>query len=197
VKTILIGEAQPRVGTRPWEGRSGRRLEKLIGLPAGTLHRFFDLRNALKAWPGHTGQRGDAFPERRAAKGLLKIVHGMEEGASAIVCSRRLALSIGLEAAPCTWVRTDAETYLGVLPHPSGVNRWWNDPKHRRDAAVFMKMAAAESWLNWSKRNDPTGHRRALSIGAFVAQGKDSPALRVARAHAFLSAAVRREMEQQ
>jgi hypothetical protein len=30
-----------------------------------------------------------------------------------------------------------AEAY--VLPHPSGVNRWWNDPKNMHTAMVFMR----------------------------------------------------------
>lgn len=35
-------------------------------------------------------------------------------------------------------------TYIATCPHPSGVNRWWNDARNRRAAAVFWGALAQE-----------------------------------------------------
>lgn len=172
-RTILIGEAQPRPGTRPWEGPAGRRLERLIGLPAGYLSRFFELR---------------------VAESLVKILQEMREGSSAITCSRRLARAIGLEVAPCLWVETDASTYLSVLPQ-----RWWTHTEHKSETSTFLRMAAAESWLTWAARNDKQGAALALCACDFRVHAHTplSAAVKVANALAILDVAVRRERGRQ
>ena len=51
-----------------------------------------------------------------------------------------------------TFYHFDGETHRRVgptalLPHPSGVNLWWNDPENRGRAARFMRALAREEGL--------------------------------------------------
>lgn len=79
-----------------------------------------------------------------------------------VVAGMRLAKAIGLLVPPnydgelkyfdrCllpekydAYIGAGADPDCYVIPHPSGVNRWWNDPKNRRAAWRFAeKMARA------------------------------------------------------
>jgi hypothetical protein len=60
------------------------------------------------------------------------------EGRDCVLLGRAVATAAGLpEASPLLW--TD---YCGgrvaMLPHPSGLNRWYNDPANMRMAESFM-----------------------------------------------------------
>lgn len=135
-----MGQAPSRdtEGRAPFSGRSGRFLCDVLSLPDPALppdvrlRRAFDLVNLVDRWPGKAG-KGDAFPMaegRAAARAVL-----------AVAPHDRLVLC-GANVARCFGVRPDllASGIVGgkvflVLPHPSGVNRWWNAPGSRELAA--------------------------------------------------------------
>jgi len=57
-RPLLVGEApsKGKDGCRPFSGRSGRFLERLIGIDRETLGRHFDLENLVDRWPGQAGK---------------------------------------------------------------------------------------------------------------------------------------------
>jgi hypothetical protein len=53
-----------------------------------------------------------------------------------VLLGRRVAAAFGLASAPyLEWTEARGRTWV-VMPHPSGVNRWWNDEENRLLATV-------------------------------------------------------------
>lgn len=134
MKTLLVGEAPARttVGARPFTGRTGDRLAELAGLER--LRDGFDAVNLLDRWPGPAGPKGSAFPlalARPAAEALRPRIRRRR----VILVGRRVASAFRLASLPyLTW-----EGQVAVLPHPSGVCRWWNEPENVELAAEFLR----------------------------------------------------------
>lgn len=133
---ILVGEAPSRdtEGLPPFSGRSGARLEELLGRP---LRERFVVVNVLGRWPGRQGsEKGSAFPT--ATRG-------------GVLLGQAFAAALGVHWTSQRYLRWEwlrdhdgmfgVETYA-VLPHPSGVNLWWNDPANVERARRFLREAA-------------------------------------------------------
>lgn len=141
-RTLLIGEAPARttVGARPFTGPTGRRLAELAAL--AELRDGFDAVNLLDRWPGRAGRKGSAFPlalARPAAEALLPRLRRRR----VILVGRRVAAAFWLARLPyLTWAHEHGVA-LAVLPHPSGVCRWWNEPENVAAASAFLREAAA------------------------------------------------------
>jgi len=146
VRPYLVGEAPSRrtEGHPPLSGSSGRRLSETLGSP---LEESFELRNLLEHWPG-SGGRGSRFDRPAAVLAAISLV--TTEHPERVVC-------LGYRAAGAFLLsRTDVEALgwrsltvaghafeLAVVPHPSGVNRWWNEEGNRLAAAEFLRATAA------------------------------------------------------
>ncbi len=141
MRPLLVGQAPARTsgGRAPFDGPAGDRLAEVLGLrDRRDVPRLFDPRNLLDAWPGPSRGKGDAFPPaeaRRAAARLLR----REPHPRIVLAGRGIARAFGLGEAP--WLR---EADLGgrralVVPHPSGVVAWWNDPANRAEAARALR----------------------------------------------------------
>jgi hypothetical protein len=135
----LLGEAPARKfeGQPPFSSSSGDFLTKLIGMPVRVM---FDCANILDYWPGSAG-KGSKFPMGEAQKELrLWKVDGEFLGRRVILAGSRVAKAWGAPAGQIlTWNKADAHCdAFAVLPHPSGVNRWWNDPQNRENAKFFL-----------------------------------------------------------
>ena len=58
-------------------------------------------------------------------------------GRRVVLLGSGVARAFGLRCAPLVWcVLGPAE--FAVLPHPSGVNLWWNKEENRRSARAFF-----------------------------------------------------------
>lgn len=136
-RPLLVGQAPSRDtdGGLPFSGRSGRRLAALAGFPHADLGARFELANVLDRWPGKAA-RGDRFPAReaRAAAARLPLA-----GRRVVFVGAGVAAAFGARPpAPLAWF-DHAGARCALLPHPSGVNRWWNDPAHAAAAAAFLR----------------------------------------------------------
>lgn len=153
MRTLLIGQApartsDPAVPLR--DGASGRRLARLVGLGPAEYAEAFDRVNLLDSWPGSAG-KGDRFPAalaRLAADRLLPaLARRARSGGRVVFVGGAVARAFGFEAAPLLWRAwkpgaADRPVIAARLPHPSGVNPWWNDETNRRAAAEFLRSAA-------------------------------------------------------
>jgi hypothetical protein len=144
----MIGQAPGRTPGPVLGGRAGRRLAELAGID--DLSEFFELRNLLDRFPGKAG-KGDAFPIVEARAAALRLMPELNER-RVILLGRNVASAFPHESvrtAPYLfWIRTGDEwsttTWL-VLPHPSGVNLWWNDPRHVADASALLRRLVDEA----------------------------------------------------
>lgn len=158
MRPVVVGEAPGR-GTdpaRPLRGDSGRRLARYAGLggDVGELARRAERVNLVDRFPGGQG-KGCRFPRedaRRGARDLLALAPGRD----LLLLGKRVAGALGwTDAEYLRWLPLKS-CRLACVPHPSGVNRWWNDPANRRRARAFLCRA-----LDVRRRPDPLGGGRA------------------------------------
>lgn len=147
-KYIFIGQAPSREtdGKPPFVGKCGAFLAGLMGLSQDEMLSQHEFINLLPRWPGK-GVNGDLFPiiqARAAAKKLLPSLFGRR----VILLGSNVARAFGATsfqyyAGP--YEVHDLEDsnkitipWLVVIPHPSGVNRHWNNPTSRDVARKFF-----------------------------------------------------------
>lgn len=134
-RVAIVGEAPSRSSEAPFDARSGRRIAELAGVALDA----FALYNVLDAWPGHAG-KGSRFPPLRdarpAATDLLPLLAGH---ARVVVAGKRAAAALGFREPYLVWADGPTGGRWAVLPHPSGVNRWWNDPENADAARRFLR----------------------------------------------------------
>lgn len=152
-RPLLLGEAPACRGSpsHPFDvGRlavptgSGARLAAVLGVPHRLLGELFDVKNLLE----HA--RAGPFPlsEARAAARLI-----LETGPPKIVmCGRNVCRAFGFpDLEWCRW--TPEYVYatqdsllvrcveLSVIPHPSGLNRFYNHESNRLLVRRFLREA--------------------------------------------------------
>ena len=146
---LLVGQAPGPSGGAPFAGRSGAFLARLSGLSQQEFLRRTGPRNLLRRWPGPSGRgKGDAFPARRARRAADRIRRSCRGWTSLILAGRAVAGAFGLGGLPLLRWSYDPDSRLrvAVVPHPSGINRWWNAPANRRRAARFLRDALRRPW---------------------------------------------------
>lgn len=119
----------------------------------GNHPRLFDFvmdarhANLLNEWPGHA-RRGSAFPmdEGRAAAERFEEVLDIVKPELVLLTGRRVAAAFGLHmhhrGQDYFEACTVHERRATVVPHPSGVNRWWNELINRERARDFLEELA-------------------------------------------------------
>lgn len=162
-KVLLLGES-PAAGTQhdpeswlaPGSSPSADRLLKFTGYDVDTYMDTFDRDNLLHHLPNRSG-KGRSFPLSRAKRQVDRILGKMwAPSARVVMLGRRVATAfewwewdrrIGLmphsKVRYLTWYRIMGKhgrvIWAAVVPHPSGVNRWWNDANNRRRARKFFQ----------------------------------------------------------
>ena len=138
-KTMLLGQAPAKNmrSRRPFDGDAGRRLEKIAGLD---LHAAFELSNLVERFPGRLDLgKGDRFPAAEARERVKRL---FVAGRRVILTGRGVAAAWGMADAPFLRWRNARGAKVSVLPHPSGLNHWYNDPSNRRKVRRFLRKWA-------------------------------------------------------
>jgi hypothetical protein len=100
-----------------------------------------DFTNLIDHYPGK-GPSGDKFPMAEARVGAAKVTREWQG-------RRVILLGAGVARAMCLakfayftayTVKDAPGTIVGVIPHPSGVCRKYNDPDVRLEAAKFLRQ---------------------------------------------------------
>lgn len=140
-RVTIVGQAPGRHGNRrPFDGASGRRLARLAGLGSyEQLAARCRLQNVLGRWPGKQG-RGDAFPLALARSGAR--ASRFRGRGPVLLAGRRVAAAFGVRTGYFEWGELRGRP-CAVIPHPSGISHWWNDPRNARRAAAFLREVLA------------------------------------------------------
>lgn len=143
-RPLLVGQApgprtRPDYPLYPYPSTSaGGRLMGLMGLELHQYTRMFDRVNVLYTFPGKH-ERDDKFPmtkARPAAEAMRHFLYGRE----VLLVGRGVAEAFGHEPSYLEWVLEPWWGYrYAVLPHPSGRNRWYNEPGNRERAEEFLR----------------------------------------------------------
>lgn len=110
----------------------------LSGLSFDEFLRTFDRANLLPLWPGPSGRKGAAFPVVAARLLADRMIGRFRFDRTVVLLGKRTAAAFGLSVGYFEPVMIGRATVL-VVPHPSGVNRWFNEPANVRRMARFMR----------------------------------------------------------
>ena len=137
MKPLIIGQAPSKTGEgcEPINGRSGKKLAACMGVSVEEYLERFERVNVLDRFPGKQG-KGDKFPlpeAREAAQGIR-----LEGRPFVLLLGRGVASAFGLGNLPwLEWAEVE-QARVAVVPHPSGINRWWNEQENRERAREFL-----------------------------------------------------------
>jgi len=100
----------------------------------------FERANLLDAWPGKGG-KGDAFPRAEARAAAAKM-EPLLRGRTVVFVGASVARAFGVKIPFYLQWASWNEGWAAVLPHPSGINRWYNEPANALCAERFMRRLA-------------------------------------------------------
>lgn len=148
-RTLIVGQAPSASAghRRAFDGRSGARLAELMGIPHADMLKRFDTVNLIPVFPGKERRaRGDRFSMREARRGAARVLMGVF-WSRILVVGIATARAIGLgpvsgDVNVLLWGTGPEGATYGVVPHPSGLNRWWNDPDNERRGRAFLEEVA-------------------------------------------------------
>lgn len=153
-RPLILGEAPSRSGDRYWmcplSGAVGERLARWAGVepdPDGSrygrwywpLVEVFELRNLLERYPGPAG-RGAALPTGPARQAWVDLLPELT-GRTVVLLAARIPAVAGLPTYFYAWQRPSWCARAVVLPHPSTLNRIYDDPDAHTRAATVLRAA--------------------------------------------------------
>lgn len=146
LKFVLVGEAPSRDGVGGFRGRSGKRLASYMGISHERLFDLFDVVNVFDRFLGRVG-KGDAWDRlsARANGCVFREQFVAAEVPVVVMAGKRVADALGFPNATYFAERFDGRTAFVCVPHPSGINRWWNDSEHARDGKAALRSLAQQA----------------------------------------------------
>lgn len=138
VKVLLLGQA-PSASSDPdhaFAGNSGRFLAALCGLTHAQFLALYARRNVCDEYHGKQERgNGDAVFNRQLPEDLP----GPAECPLVIAVGAVASAAIGIKKKPLRYFEIHFINGRAVVPvpHPSGVNRWWNEPANKVRAGIF------------------------------------------------------------
>lgn len=146
MRPIIIGQAPSSLSdpNEPLSGRSGRRLAELAGLSVEEFCETFERRNLIV--------RGPFKPLQAAlcAAALLPVV----KGRTVVLLGPAVARAFNLKLDPLDWsFPFGCGTVVGMCPHPSGRNRFWNYVENVERARLFWTILVRATQLTAKSRD--------------------------------------------
>lgn len=136
-KIVIIGQAPSRRGAEANRaaigGPTGLRVASLLGMDVRGYVRTFRRLNLVQDHPGKAG-RGDAFPKQEAKASWEKLLPNLAGRRVVLLGSKVADVVIGrdrwcwCDPRPIEYVIPRLTFDCMVLPHPSGLNHYWNEP---------------------------------------------------------------------
>lgn len=129
---MFIGQAPNSSGdgTSLLTGRCGRRIAACFGL---SWFRFLRCRRVnLNASFGGKAGKGDAFDRQEGRRTVAALMPMLPQ--KVVLLGKSVASCFGVRGDFLATCAVNGSRFL-LFPHPSGVSRWWNDPRNRRKAA--------------------------------------------------------------
>jgi len=144
-KPLIIGEAPGKNGdpSTPIEGRIGRRLAECCGISFEEFLETFSRRNLLDTQPQDNGKGAD-FNVKAAGRVARELEKQFVPGQVVLILGKRAAAAFRFIDVDYfqRFVVNGASVY--VVPHPSGVNHWWNELENELQMIRFMKRIVLE-----------------------------------------------------
>lgn len=138
-RPLIVGEAPGKHGdpSRPCEGRVGARLAACAGITYDEYLTLFDRVNLLDEQP-QDAPKGMAFNVKLAGKVARKMEQAFQVGQIVLILGKRAGSAFGLKNVPYFETLALNHAKVTIVPHPSGVNRAWNDLEVELQMIKFM-----------------------------------------------------------
>jgi hypothetical protein len=137
-KILIVGQGPSRNhkrGNAALDGNgSGDRLAKLAGMTRRELMERADTVNVLSRYYGSNG-KGDSFPLSLAKKRAARLVSRLDSYDRVIFLGSNVGKAFGFSTIPSVQGR------FYLVPHPSGINRWYNKLENRKLASKLLREA--------------------------------------------------------
>lgn len=156
MKPLIIGEAPSKSGDgRPFSGRSGDRLKQLMGVGSyDELTGYFELRNLCRQEFSQSAAKYTArltlidirkrlIRSRNRPKRLYD--PSPHDSCHILMCGRKVQTAFGVQGELFTEYVPPGfvDIHLWVFPHPSGLNRYWNDHHRVEVAKQFIRRISS------------------------------------------------------
>lgn len=128
MRALIIGQAPSQNGDpgRPLlDGSTGNRLRSLLGVSIDEYTELFERVNLLQEFPGKSG-KGDAFPIESARQRAAELTSTLRRR-TVLLIGGNVARAFGINSDYLKWTFQNGYWCM-IVPHTSGVNRWWNEP---------------------------------------------------------------------
>lgn len=128
----------------PFGGKSGKRLATFCKMDHESWIAATNRINVLEDWPGKA-KKGDVF-KVKAGSAADKILNATKVDETIVLCGRAVATACGVDGQFLKWMNWNGRRAV-IIPHPSGINLWYND-RCNRDALeklLLEVMACAGS----------------------------------------------------
>jgi hypothetical protein len=139
-KSPEIPGTEAPAAVEPLAGNSGHRLAAILGIP---FPRFLlaTRLNLNCRYPGKKG-RGDGFDLLEGARRAEEISALLREDDLVVLLGVQVARCFGLKYTPLEVGRLPSNARYLMFPHPSGINRYWNNPLNRDVAKTAFYVAS-------------------------------------------------------
>jgi uracil-DNA glycosylase len=149
LKPLMIGEAPSKNEhvPQPLSGRVGKRMAECCGLTLEEFLDFFERTNLLKERQD-TKEKGFEFDSVAAALEAEKLWHDgvtFHNDRVVLLLGHRVATAFGAANVYLIEQHLGTRAKVYVLPHPSGVNRWWNESANVKTMNEFMRRVVVEA----------------------------------------------------
>jgi hypothetical protein len=159
---LIVGQSpplKPPIGYKPFQGQPESKLARLAGLEnPEALWTVFDRIDLLGWCPGPKDRKdyhrpsigytkhmcdGHKFPQRDAKIVAERLLHfgQLSRYALVVLCGRLVASAFSLRLRAVPWAEECEGVRFLVMPHPSGVSHYWNDPMSWQRAAGTFRAA--------------------------------------------------------
>lgn len=149
-RILIVGQGPSKDGdpTNPLQGRIGLLLAQLLQITPEEYLQDYDRVNLNKTWTGKIGMgKGDAYDAEEGRASAVWILSSRRT--RFILLGRHVALSFGiLWRKTLDVVERDGKRFL-LVPHPSGISLWWNDPNNVEAAGEALRRFADEEKERW------------------------------------------------
>ena len=143
---VIVGQGPSRAGSRhsarrrsreACTGRVGRKLAKLLRMPEVAFYAMAARVNLNARFNGKAA-KGDAFNVVEGLATARRILVRHRNGEKLVLLGRTVGRCFGVTGDYLRVTIREGHPFL-LFPHPSGINRWWNDARNRRRAGRALR----------------------------------------------------------
>lgn len=143
-RAFLVGQA-PSASSDParaFSGHSGLKIAEMAGIDVERDDWYDELRKTfepINLMPSYLGRkaRGDVFTMSLGRQFALALKTEFA-GSRFILVGSKVARCFNAPVYRCAW-REHAGSWYALLPHPSGLNLWYNEPANVESARAFLR----------------------------------------------------------